>query len=140
MKSIRRSSTTIRRVVVASVLMMTVFFAGLFLVTRLAIAWAKDLSSRIDIQVDGQDLAKAVNESMHYMLRGDDPAAQLQAIDCFTLGATESPEAAQWVRAEFYEDIVPLRDSTNVEVASKAGELLGLIETTPPTAAETKPE
>ena len=108
--------------------MLTCFFAGLFVVARYTIAWARRLPERIHIHVDEEALAKAVSESTRLALRGDDPVIQLQVLNFLADGINQNPDATDWIHDEYYDDLVPLRESKNEDVVAKADELLQLID------------
>lgn len=93
------------------------------------VAWVRDLPNRIII--DPQPLAdgfgKAVVQSYHDGLRGEQAAVQIQILQDFISLSPSSSDAKHWVQAEYYDDIRQLTFSPDDKVAALANELLLLL-------------
>lgn len=94
------------------------------------VAWARDLPNRIVIDEDAiaESIGSFVNHSYHHVLRDGDASTQLQVINEQLIPLiADNPEAANWIRDEFQDDIHRLSASDDPAVSSAALKLLSMI-------------
>ncbi|TWU09777.1 hypothetical protein [Allorhodopirellula heiligendammensis] len=91
------------------------------------VAWARGFPNRLQESMDSlaNAMAPAYVESVHDALRHGDVATKTQLINEHLIPAIDGhPDAAAWVRNEYYDDLVRLAASDDLAVSSAASDVL----------------
>ena len=87
---------------------------------------AKDLPNRIQIEMDGEMLGDMITESMRVSLRDGDQATQLGGLRAIRDGMWSDVMIPLYIQQNFGDEILPLCESENTEVAALASEIAEL--------------
>ncbi len=99
--------------------MTVMFFGATAWLTHRFVAWARDIPNRVEIEIDGDMVGRAVTESIRYGLHADDVDTQLETVRYLADAMAQNPATAAWVRDEYTNDLTALIDSPDTDVAAE---------------------
>lgn len=125
-------SARTKRLVVAAICLMLLGCIAAGWATFTVFAWARELPSRIRVNIDEEAFATAVGaamvESYHHVLRDGDAASQVDVLRKQLIPhAKADADAAVWIRDEYGDDIRGLVSSSDPVVSAAATELLEVL-------------